>query len=86
LFRRDLNEERGRENLGFPGVEVLKPQGFKKRRAREMSRLGHNNKKLLTSRSFLFWKLLFPFDPHDSRRISGNLSNLTGSGSRDFFG
>ena len=23
------NEERGRENLGFPGVEVLKPHGFK---------------------------------------------------------
>jgi len=24
-----FEQERGRENLGFPGVEVLKPQGFK---------------------------------------------------------
>jgi hypothetical protein len=25
----ESNEERGRENLGFPGVEILKPRGFK---------------------------------------------------------
>jgi hypothetical protein len=29
-----FEQEGGREKLGFPGVEVLKPQGFKKREAR----------------------------------------------------
>ena len=26
-----IEQERGRENMSFPGVEVLKPQGFKER-------------------------------------------------------
>jgi len=26
-----MRQERGRENVSFPGVEVLKPQGFKER-------------------------------------------------------
>jgi len=31
LYQAGIEQERGRENLGFPVVEVLKPQGFKER-------------------------------------------------------